>query len=102
LHPDNLARLTGRPSREDEYYREHAQAVKLWSHRVLLNVDSPIARRWTDLLGDHGYTITAIIKIKTPRYGGLANAEKRADHEVLIVAVRRQVMASRLGAEDHG
>jgi hypothetical protein len=90
LHRDNLARLTGRESKVESYYVEHGQAVKHWWKRVVLNVDSPIAKRWSELLTGHGYTITDIIPAYTRRYGGLDNADKRADHEVIIVAVRHE------------
>jgi hypothetical protein len=39
------------------------------------------------LLVADGYTIEDVIPVVTQRYGGLDNAEKRADHEVVIIAV---------------
>lgn len=88
LHPDNLARHTGRPSRAEAYWATHTTAVKNWDRRALVNVDAPIADGWESVLQGAGYTVTHTYPITTRRYGGLANAEKRADHEVLIVAER--------------
>jgi hypothetical protein len=84
LHPDNLARFTGRPAKIESYWLSHAQAVKHWGERVLLNVDEPISERWQQLLSDHGYRISDVIPAYTRRYGGLHNADKRAEHEVVI------------------
>lgn len=90
LHPDNLARTTGRPSRVEDYWSGHEEAVKHWDDRVLLNVDLPISEPWQQLLRDHGYRIQEVIPAFTRRHRGLANADKRADHEVVIVAARPQ------------
>jgi hypothetical protein len=87
LHPDNLARATGRPARAATYWRGHADAIKYWGDRVIVNVDSPIGQGWQELLVADGYTIEDVIPVVTQRYGGLDNAEKRADHEVVIIAV---------------
>ena len=46
LHPFNLARYTGRPRRAQLYWESHAEAVKYWGERVVLNVDEPISERW--------------------------------------------------------
>jgi hypothetical protein len=88
LHPDNLARATGHPSRAARYWRGHADAVKHWQGYAIVNVDEPISVGWQELLRDSGYVIREVIPVFTRRYGGLDNAEKRADHEVVIVAVR--------------
>jgi hypothetical protein len=88
LHPDNLARATGRPARAATYWRGHGDAVKQWGDRAIVNVDSPIGQGWQDLLRVDGYTIEDVIPVVTQRYGGLDNADKRADHEVVIVACR--------------
>ncbi len=85
LHHDNLARLTRRPTKTKDYYRQHYQAVKHWGPHVLLNVDEPIAGRWCEVLGDAGYLIDQVVPAHTRRYGGLDNAEKRAAYEVVIV-----------------
>jgi len=87
LHENNLARHTGHPSRRKAYYSAHAEAVTWWEERVLLNVDAPIARDWERLLEQHGYRVKTVIWVSTRRYGGLANAELRADHEVILEAV---------------
>lgn len=88
LHPDNLARTTGRAARAADYWRLHAEAAKHWPTYVLLNVDEPISERWQSLLHADGYRIEQVIPAYTRRYGGLDNAEKRAEHEVVIVAHR--------------
>jgi hypothetical protein len=88
LHPDNLARTTGRPSNEEDYWRLHPEAVSQWDQRVILNVDEPISKRWQQILVDVGYRIEQVIPAYTLRYGGLHNAEKRAPHEDIIVASR--------------
>ncbi len=53
-----------------------------------MNVDLPISERWQALLFDHGYRIEAVLPAYTRRYGGLSNAELRAEYEVVIVGVR--------------
>lgn len=86
LHSRNLARHTGRPARAGRYWQTHSEAVSHWSERALVNVDSPIAEGWTLILTEHAYQILDVIPVRTQRYGGLHNADKRADHEVVIVA----------------
>jgi hypothetical protein len=88
LHANNLARHTGRASRSDAYWTLHAQAAKHWRHRVLLNVDGPLAEGWTGTLHTLGYRVDRAIPVYTQRYGGLHNADKRAEFEVLLVATR--------------
>jgi hypothetical protein len=90
LHADNLARATGHPSRAARYWQGHGDAVKHWGWRAIVNVDEPISVEWQDLLRNNGFVIHDVIPVFTRRYGGLANAEKRADHEVIIVATRSQ------------
>ena len=63
--------------------------VKYWGERVVLNVDEPISERWQSLLIEHGYGVADRVPLHTRRYRGLANADKRADHELVIVAVRK-------------
>ncbi len=91
LDPRNLARFTGhqyRKARAAAYWRGHSDAVKSWGEQVILNVDEPISEPWQALLAAHGYAIEAVIPAFTRRYGGLDNAEKRAEHEVVVVAER--------------
>jgi hypothetical protein len=88
LHPRNLARLTGRPNLAAQARHEDAAIVKLWGAVAVVNVDGPIGDRWAGLLAEAGYRITATREVKTQRYGGLDNAEVRADHEVVLVATR--------------
>lgn len=88
LDPNNLARHTGRSSRADDYWRLHARAVKHWGDRAIVNVDEPISQGWQDILIADGFTVVSVEPVFTQRYGGLDNAEKRAEFEVVIVAER--------------
>jgi hypothetical protein len=88
LEPGNLARYTGRPGRACDYWRLHSEAVRHWGHRALVNVDAPISKGWCEVLEAHGYEVVAVTPVRTRRYGGLHNADQRADHEVLIEARR--------------
>lgn len=88
LHENNLARYTGKPSRAVRYWALHRDAVRHWGNRAIVNVDSPIADRWEWLLKDEGYKILDAIPVYTRRYGGLANADKRAEYEIVMEAVR--------------
>ncbi len=58
---------------------------------MLLNVDGPIAGEWVGLLVERNYCIEETVLAPTRRYRGLANADKRAEHEVVIVASRGPV-----------
>lgn len=88
LHPNNLARHTGKDSRAEAYWRLHREAAKHWGGRVIVNVDSPIGMGWGSMLVDLGYVVDDVIPAHTRRYGGLDNAEKRAELEIVIVAQR--------------
>lgn len=88
LHPNNLARHTGRKSRAEAYWELHGECVEHWGDRVLLNVDMPIAVEWVHLLRSHGYEMWNNWAVYTKRYRGLANADKRAEFEVVIEARR--------------
>ena len=84
LSSKNLARVTGRKSKEADYWALHRIAVKNWPDRVIVNVDSPISARWQDLLIEAGYTALDIHKAYTRRDRGVGCA----DHEVVLVARR--------------
>lgn len=86
LHTNNLARFTGKPSRAAAYWLKHEAAARHWGDRAIVNVDSPILDGWLVVLGACGYTHRQVIPVFTQRYGGLHNAEKRAEYEVVIVA----------------
>ena len=88
LNANNLARHTGKPSRAAAYWRTHSEAVRWWGNRVLVNVDSPIADTWALMLNEYGYHIEQWIPVYTQRYGGLDNADKRAEYEILMVGTR--------------
>lgn len=88
LHANNLARHTGKPSRAGAYWRTHCDAVRWWGHRALVNVDEPISDGWAHVLNEFGYHVEQWIPVHTQRYGGLDNAEKRAEHEILMVVTR--------------
>lgn len=90
LHPDNLARWTGRKSRAEKYWALHNEAVKHWGNRVLLNVDDPISSGWIDLLQGDGYRIEETIPVYTRRDRGQQHTDSYADHEVLIIAFRKE------------
>lgn len=85
----NLARVC-RPAHEAAYYARHGAAVRHWGARAVVNVDAPMAERWADLLAAHGYAVAEPIEVRTRRLGGVANADKRASHEVVLVAERAQ------------
>jgi len=89
LHPENTARWTIARDAE-RYWASHAAAVSCWSGAVatLVNVDLPIVRGWEQLLIEAGFRITEVIPVYTQRHGGLANADVRPDHEVVIVATK--------------
>jgi hypothetical protein len=89
LHPENYARLTGRPGYADGYWQRHRECVAHWGDRVILNVDGPIAGGWVGLLTEFGYRIEETYVANTRRYRGLANADVRAPHEVVMVAQKR-------------
>lgn len=86
LDDANLARFA-----RDEmvYYVRHDAVVRWWPDLVILNVDSPLRRGWGNLLARHGYRYHSR-KVQTRRYRGVANSDKRASHEVVIVAERRR------------
>jgi hypothetical protein len=86
LHPANLAR---RCRRATDYYPGHAAVVAHWGQAAYVNVDLPISEGWTQVLEGAGYRITGVVEVKTRRLGGVANAEKRAPHEVILVAEKR-------------
>jgi len=91
VHPDSTVLLTGRHAKHDDgaaYYAAHGRAIRHWDQRAIVNVDSPIGADWCRLLEQHGYRIVQIIPAYTQRYGGLDNADKRADFEVVIEAWR--------------
>jgi hypothetical protein len=85
LDRDNLARLARRP---EAFYAAHAEVVRHWDHRVLLNVDLPMSQSWRNILNMSGYRMDAVTPVPTKRYRGPANSDKRPENEVLIVASR--------------
>lgn len=96
VHPDSTVLLTGRHANRDggaAYYAAHRRAIRHWDQRAIVNVDEPISARWVDLLEDCGFELVQITPAYTKRYRGLDNAEKRADHEVVIEAKRRPAHA---------
>jgi hypothetical protein len=87
LHPDNLARAC-RPGHEAAYYAGHGRVVQHWGEHAIVNVDLPICDGWVALLVAFGYVIDDVHAVHTRRYRGPANSERRAEHEVVIVAAR--------------
>lgn len=96
LNPRNLARHTGRPAEAETYWRLHAEAVAHWPARVIVNVDEPISDRWQQTLLDAGYRVGRVLPAYTQRYGGLDNADKRAEFEVVIVATKSKELEGQL------
>jgi hypothetical protein len=90
LHADNFARVC-RPGDEAAYYAGHGRVVKHWGEHAIVNVDLPIRDGWIALLLAYGYVIDDVHPVHTRRYRGPANSERRAEHEVVIVATRGEV-----------
>lgn len=91
LSPGNTALYTGRHKDRDGggmYWALHGRALDHCREHVIVNVDQPISAGWLLLLEQHGYEMVNMIPAYTQRYGGLDNADVRADHEVVIVARR--------------
>jgi hypothetical protein len=89
LHQNNLARLVVRSRREHpQFWARVATHVGHWGQRVLFNVDLPMLDAATVMLEARGYRITGVIPASTGRYRNGANRELRAEHEVVIEAVR--------------
>lgn len=86
LHERNLARHTGRASRAAAYWRLHADCVRWWGDRALVNVDQPIADGWAVLLMGAGYRIEQTIPVYTRRDRSQQHTVGYAEHEVVIVA----------------
>jgi hypothetical protein len=89
-----MIRLTGRPREAPRYWEGHADAVRHWGDRAVLNVDGPVSEPRQALLADSGYSVITVVQVRTRRYGGLSNADKRADHEVVIVVERNCELAA--------
>ena len=85
LHPNNLARYTGKPKLADAYWFGHGQPIQWWDEEVILNVDAPISAEWAALMRLWGYEIVGVVPVFTRRYRGLDNAELRAPNEVIIL-----------------
>jgi hypothetical protein len=105
LHAGNLARLC-RPANLDHYIAEHIAVAEHWDTTALVNCDSPIADIWTEILEAAGFAVDQIIEVRTRRYRGPANSDKRADHEVVTVAELDDVddvrcLCARCGVDVH-
>jgi hypothetical protein len=80
----------------DTYWTLEARCVDHWPDRVAVNVSDcvtggqtyPVADRWRDLLESRGYLIVETIQVATRRQRNAANADLRAEHEVILVAER--------------
>lgn len=108
LHPDNMGRYgyrgtkRGGTSVKRAAYWELAEAtVAVWTgnancRAVFVNVSDfptshgmePLVDDWKELLRRHGWRIKASVKVVTPRDRSHENSELRAEHEVIIVAVK--------------
>jgi hypothetical protein len=87
LHLDNLERVC-RPGHKAAYYDGHGRAVRRWREHVVVNVDAPLRNDWCALLAAQVYSIHAVHEVRTRPYRVPANSDKRADHEVVIVACK--------------
>lgn len=84
----NLARLC-RPAGRDAHDAAHIAVAKQWGDLALVNVDGPLRAQWSGILVAAGFHLREVREIITPRLGGgIAGADKRAGHEILIVAER--------------
>lgn len=87
LHPKNIARFC-RPGQRRDHDFAASMIVCHWDDAAIVNVDSPIADQWADVLVGAGYEVQQRIPVVTRRYRGPANSDRRADHEVVLVASR--------------
>ena len=88
LEQRNLARLCLR-TRRKEYDQAHTDIAKLWGDLAAVNVDGKARDQWRRILEGAGYEIADVLEVTTKRLGGgLAGADKRAPHEVVLLAVR--------------
>lgn len=89
LDERNLARSC-RPTQAhaERFYGELTKAACLWPSLALLNVDLPMCDAAGVALACAGFTIDNILEVETPRYRGGAGSDKRAPHELIMVATR--------------
>lgn len=91
----------GRSIKRAAYWELAEQAVEQWTAndncaRIYLNVSDflssnevePLVADWRKLLRDHGWTIVATYRVRTPRHRGNDNADQRVASESIIVAER--------------
>lgn len=106
LHVNNMGRYGyrgtkrgGISKRRAEYWRIARESVVHWStaDMVLLNVSDfkhsngqiePLVTDWRCLLKEHGWTHLIEHPVATARMRNGANADQRAEHEVIVVAKR--------------
>jgi hypothetical protein len=103
LHENNMGRWGLRGGRKAlaRHFDIADRAVDHWPIRAVVNVSDffagddiyPYVQRWRKLLDHHGYVIVDEIPVATPRNGFGANGHRRVDHEMVLVALRREVAA---------
>jgi hypothetical protein len=87
LSPRNIARAC-RPGDEDSYIALHGFAVAHWGPWAVVNIDLPISEMWQAILKAHHYEIDVVLPAYTRRLRGITGSDKRAEHEVVIVAAK--------------
>lgn len=100
LHLNNMGRYGNRYRRswtsENTHFEIARKCVQHWPAHVIVNVKNVIASNysvnvvglWKDLLEDYSYIIEQEIAVQTPGQRQGANGELRADHEVVLAALR--------------
>lgn len=106
LHENNAGRYGyrgtkrgGKSVKREGYWRVAELAVNNWrqADMVLLNVSDfkvkggatePFVMDWRKLLEEYGWVYQKEIQVGTARIGMGSNAEKRVEHEVIVVAKR--------------
>jgi hypothetical protein len=98
LSSSNMGRYSIRRGRraETEHFAIAGIAMHRWPPDVIVNVSDfiaageryPLVDRWRRLLGRHGYTVTDVVEVPTPRQRHGAHAELRVEAEAVITAHR--------------
>jgi hypothetical protein len=102
LHPHNMGRWGNRFRRsarsEATHFAIARRCVRHWPDRALVNVKDvvaasyhvPVVEIWASLLREAGYRIQAEHEVRTPGQRDGANGDLRAEHEAILVAVRKR------------
>lgn len=87
LHQRNLARVC-KPKQQAAFYGGLTAAARIWPDLAVVNVDLPMRDATVDALKAAGLSLGYEIPVETQRYRGGAGSDKRAPHEVVLVANR--------------